>query len=101
MQRDREENTHDAGPRGGAPGRDTLRIALFAGMAEAAGTRTAEIRWQGGSVADLRADLEAAYPAIAGLLARSAVAIGNRYATEDADVPPTADVAIIPPVSGG
>jgi molybdopterin converting factor small subunit len=101
MQRDRDERTYDTGPRGGTPGRDTLRIALFAGMAEAAGTRTAEIRWHGGSVADLRADLEAAYPAIGGLLARSAVAIGNRYATDDADVPPAANVAIIPPVSGG
>ena len=48
-----------------------------------------------------RAALEAAYPAIGGLLARSAVAIGNRYAADDADVPAAADVAIIPPVSGG
>lgn len=101
MHRDRDERTFDTGPRGDAPGRDTLRIALFAGMAEAAGTRTAEIRWRGGSVADLRADLAAAYPAIGGLLARSAVAIGNRYATDDDDVPAVADVAIIPPVSGG
>ncbi|MCE2726322.1 MAG: MoaD/ThiS family protein [Planctomycetaceae bacterium] len=80
---------------------DMLRVALFAGMADAAGTRQAEIRWRGGSVADLRAALEAAYPAIGGLLARSAVAIGNRYAADEAEVPATADVAIIPPVSGG
>ncbi|MFM8291478.1 MAG: MoaD/ThiS family protein [Planctomycetia bacterium] len=96
MQRDRDESVFDDGPCG-----DTRRVALFAGMADAAGTRSAEIHWRGGSVADLRADLEAAYPAIGGLLARSAVAIGNRYATDDADVSPAADVAIIPPVSGG
>ena len=98
---DDRERFADDGPRHGAAGRDTLRVALFAGMAEAAGARVAEIDWRGGSVADLRADLAAAYPAIGPLLARSAVAIGNRYATDDAAVPAAADVAIIPPVSGG
>ena len=78
-----------------------LRVALFAGMAEAAGTRRAEIPWRGGTVADLRAALAAAHPAVGPLLARSAVAIGDRYAADDAEVPAAADVAIIPPVSGG
>ena len=100
MHRERERFSDDR-PRGGTAGRDTLRVALFAGMAEAAGVRVAEIDWSGGSVAHLRADLEAANPAIGPLLARSAVAIGNRYATDDTDVPVAADVAISPPVSGG
>ena len=100
MHRDGERFADD-GPRGGPAGRDRLRVALFAGMAEAAGGRVAEIDWRGGSVADLRADLAAAYPAIGPLLARSAVAIGNRYAPDDAAVPVAVDVAIIPPVSGG
>ena len=79
-----------------------VRVALFAGMAEAAGTRVAEIDWRGGSVGDLRADLEAAYPAVGPLLARSAVAVGGRYAADDLIVGVgTADVAVIPPVSGG
>lgn len=79
----------------------TLRVALFAGMAEQAGSRVCEIDWQGGTVADLRRALAAARPAIASLLARSAVAIGAAYARDDAPVPPRADIAIIPPVSGG
>jgi molybdopterin converting factor small subunit len=83
------------------PAEGVLRVALFAGMAEAAGTRVAEIRWAGGAVADLRSALGAAYPAVGPLLARSAVAVGGRYAADDAPVPPAADVAIIPPVSGG
>jgi molybdopterin converting factor small subunit len=78
-----------------------LRIALFAGMAELAGTRAAEIPWRGGIVADLRAAVAAEYPAIRPLLDRSAVAIASRYAADDVEVPPAADVAIIPPVSGG
>ena len=103
MQRPRHEADFDDEPRPGRASHEEamLRVALFAGMAEAAGTRQAEIRWRGGTVADLRAALEAAYPAIGGLLARSAVAIGNRYAADEAEVPATADVAIIPPVSGG
>lgn len=78
-----------------------LRVALFAGLAELAGSRSLEIPWRGGSVGELRVALEAARPAIAPLLARSAVAIGDRYAGDGMPVPVTADVAIIPPVSGG
>ena len=89
---------HDSSPRCGTA---RLRIAVFAGLAELAGGRFLEIDWRGGSVADLRADLEAAFPAVGPLLARSAVAIGNRYAPDDAAVPVAVDVAIIPPVSGG
>lgn len=102
MQRSRHEPAFDDEPRGSRANHDELlRVALFAGMADAAGARHAELRWRGGSVADLRTALETAYPAIGTLLARSAVAIGNRYAADDADVPAGADVAIIPPVSGG
>ena len=102
MQRPFDDAAFDDEPRGSRVGHEgTLRVALYAGMADAAGTRHAELRWRGGSVADLRVALEAAYPAIGSLLARSAVAVGNRYATDEAEVPAAADVAIIPPVSGG
>lgn len=79
-----------------------VRVALFAGMAEAAGCREAEIDWSGGTVADLKATLGRRWPAIAPLVARSAVAVGGRYAADDLVVGAgTADVAVIPPVSGG
>lgn len=78
-----------------------LRLALFAGLAELAGTRSLEVPWAGGSVADLRRAIAGARPAVAGLLERSAVAIGGRYADDDAPVPAGAEVAILPPVSGG
>jgi molybdopterin converting factor small subunit len=79
----------------------TLRVALFAGLAAAAGRRVLEIEWEGGTVAGLRRRLVAACPGITPLLARSAVAIDDAYATDDAVVPAGAAVAIIPPVSGG
>lgn len=78
-----------------------LSISLFAGMAEAAGFRRLEIPWGGGTVADLRAALGSAAPAIVPLLAKSAVAVGGRYARDDDAVAVGSDVAIIPPVSGG
>ncbi len=53
------------------------------------------------TVAELRGRLAAACPELAGLLARSAVAIGDSYAADDEAVAAHADVAIIPPVSGG
>lgn len=79
----------------------SLRIALFAGMAERAGCRTLEIAWPGGTVADLRRAVAGARPEVASLLARSAVAVGNVLAPDDSPVPCGVEVAIIPPVSGG
>lgn len=88
---------------GGEVGTQTgsLRVALFAGLAEAVGVRTLVLDWPGGTVADLRRSLVAARPALGPLLARSAVAVTGCYAADDAPVPAGADVAILPPVSGG
>lgn len=79
----------------------TVRVALFAGMAEEAGTRSVEVPWRGGTVRDLRQAVAAMFPAVELLLSKSAFAIGDRYAASDESVPMGADVAIIPPVSGG
>lgn len=80
---------------------DTLRISLFAGMAAEVGRRSVELAWENGTAATLRGRLASEFPAIAPLLARSAVAIGDAYVSDDTRVPCGADVAIIPPVSGG
>jgi molybdopterin converting factor small subunit len=78
-----------------------LRITVFAGLAELAGGRVVEIEWPGGTVAELVVAVAAARPALGPLLAKSAVAIDHRHAAADAPVRPGADVAILPPVSGG
>lgn len=83
------------------PTADRLRVAVFAGMAEAAGRRMVEVAWTGGTVADLRRTLAAACPEIGPLLARSAVARGDRYAADSESLAAGDDVALIPPVSGG
>jgi molybdopterin converting factor small subunit len=78
-----------------------IRVGLFAGMAEAAGCRQLDVAWQGGTVADLRAAVALACPAVVPLLVRSAIAVDGRYAPDAALVAAGADVAVIPPVSGG
>lgn len=78
-----------------------IRVGLFAGMAEAAGCRHLDVAWQGGTVADLRAAVALACPAVVPLLVRSAIAVDGRYAPDPALVSAGADVAVIPPVSGG
>lgn len=79
----------------------SLRIAVFAGLAEAAGARVVEVPWPGGTVADLRAAFAARAPASAPLLARSVVVVAGRHAADHDAVSAGADVAILPPVSGG
>lgn len=81
----------------GAP----LAIILFAGMAEIVGARRLEMLWDGGTVADLRRELAAARPALGPLLARSAVCVAGRYAADNVIIAVGAEVALIPPVSGG
>jgi molybdopterin converting factor small subunit len=78
-----------------------LRVLLFAGLAEAAGDRTLEIAWSGGTVADVRRAVVAGWPATAPLVARSVVAMGDRLVGDSEPVPAGAEIAILPPVSGG
>lgn len=78
-----------------------LTIMLFAGVAELAGQRELTLPWSGGTAAELRSHLQQQLPAAAGLLARCAVAVGERYCRDEEPVTPGADVAVIPPVSGG
>lgn len=76
-------------------------MALFAGMAAAAGTRTLAFAWPGGTVADLRRAIAERCPAVVPLLARSAIAVGGRYAPDESPAGPGDDIAVVPPVSGG
>jgi molybdopterin synthase catalytic subunit len=56
---------------------------------------------EGATVGDLRQRLAAAYPALAGLLGRSALALNEEFAEDALTLPRDAEVALLPPVSGG
>ena len=74
---------------------------MFAGLAEALGTRS--VPWPteagDGSVGALVQALRVAHPELSS--ARFRVAVNQRYATDADVVGPRDEVALIPPVSGG
>ncbi len=78
-----------------------VRVRLFAGVRGAIGREEvmAQISLEG-TVADLRRHLADAYPGI-GLLDACRFAVDREFATEDSVIPGRAEVALIPPVSGG
>jgi molybdopterin converting factor subunit 1 len=78
------------------------RVKLFARARDLAGAGEVSVSLpDGATVADLRRALANAHPALAGLLERSALAVDNEFADNAAQVPPGAEVALLPPVSGG
>jgi molybdopterin converting factor subunit 1 len=80
----------------------TLTVLLFAKLRDAAGAEAATVTLPAGAtVADLRRQLAATYPGVAGLLEQSAVAVNHDFADADRPLAAGDEVAIIPPVSGG
>lgn len=86
----------------------TVTVLLFAGARVRAGvsTLTVDLPEPGegagaATVADLRRALAAACPALAPLLPSCRVAVAAAYADDLDPISPGAEVALIPPVSGG
>jgi molybdopterin converting factor subunit 1 len=80
----------------------TLTVLLFARLRDVTGAAAVPVALPpGGTVADLRRALAAARPELAGLLARSAVAVNHDFADDARALAPGDEVAVIPPVSGG
>ena len=79
-----------------------VRVRLFAVARQAAGRDAVELDLpEGASIGDLRRQLGVEIPQLSGLVARMMFAVGTEYADDGAIIPPDADVACIPPVSGG
>jgi molybdopterin converting factor small subunit len=75
---------------------------LFARARELAGADTLDIALpEPATVADLRVRLRETCPPLAGLLDRSAIGVNDEFANDAAVVPAGAEVALLPPVSGG
>jgi len=53
------------------------------------------------TVAELRKALADQHPALAGLVPHALFAVNAQYAPDASAIPPGAEVALIPPVSGG
>ena len=79
-----------------------MKIRLFARARELAGTDTLEMELPAGAtVGELRRRIAAASPALTGLLERSALAVNDEFADDSQILPAEAEVAVLPPVSGG
>ncbi len=79
-----------------------VRVRLFAGARQAAGCDRLELQMPPGTtIGQLRSRLAGEIPQISGLVGRVMFAIDSEYAADSAEIPPDADVACIPPVSGG
>ena len=80
----------------------TVQVLLFARARELAGRETVTVDLRdGASVAELRHALAEAAPALGPLLRTLYVAVNSEYAADADAIPPGAEVACFPPVSGG
>ncbi len=79
-----------------------VRVRLFAALRQAAGRDLLDLEMpERATIGQLRRRMADNLPELSGLLQRAMFAVGTEYATDEAVVPPGADVACIPPVSGG
>jgi len=78
-----------------------LRVLYFGGAREAAGTPRESLVAVPPSVGALRRALEAAHPRLARVLPRCRIAVDQEFAGDDVPLRDGAEVAVVPPVSGG
>ena len=77
-------------------------VYLFAAARDIAGADRMELALPANAtVADVRAGLNAAIPALTSLLSRSAIAVNCDIADDHRTIAPGDEIAVIPPVSGG
>ena len=79
-----------------------IRVRLFAVAREAAGRDWLELDLpEGATIALLRSQLGLRVPRLSGQVGQMMFAIDTKYADDATPIPRDADVACIPPVSGG
>lgn len=79
-----------------------VTIQLFAAGREVVGADSINVDLiPPASVSDLRRAIAERYPELAAVMARSLFAINAEYADDETSVPELAELAMIPPVSGG
>jgi molybdopterin converting factor subunit 1 len=79
-----------------------VTVRLFARARDLAGADTATVHLGSGcTVGELRRRLAEVYPALARLLERSALAVNEEFAEDGLALSEGAEVALLPPVSGG
>ncbi|MBN2473761.1 MAG: MoaD/ThiS family protein [Pirellulales bacterium] len=79
-----------------------VQVRLFAAARQAAGRDRLELELpDGATIGQLRRRLGEELPGFSGLIARAMFAVDMQYALDAQQIPVGAEVALIPPVSGG
>ena len=79
-----------------------ITVSLFASARETAGADQVEVEVaEPATVSELKRSLVASYPALEPLVKRSMFSVDQEYASDGQELVASADVALIPPVSGG
>jgi len=80
----------------------TIRVKLFAMAKDIVGSDEIDVEVpDNGQVADLRIAVINAFPSLSAVIRHAMIAINTQYADDRAVLSADADVAVIPPVSGG
>jgi molybdopterin converting factor subunit 1 len=78
------------------------KLLFFANLKDRTGVRQAAMELPAGiSVREFKTLLESEFPAIKPLLPNALIAVNHEYALDDTLIPPEAEIALFPPVSGG
>jgi sulfur-carrier protein len=79
-----------------------VTVKLFAAARDLAGGAQLAVELPAGAtIGQLREQMRQAAPPLGPLLAHAMFAVDAEYVTDDAPIPPHAEIACIPPVSGG
>lgn len=79
-----------------------ITICFFARARDLAGAESVTLTLEPAvTLGGLRAELSRRFPPLAGLLTHCRLAVNAEFAQEDDLLPPDAEVAVLPPVSGG
>ena len=79
-----------------------IRVRLFAVARQVAGRDSVELDLpEGATIAQLRGQLGTQVPPLSGIVPQMMFAVDMQYANDATRIPPDAEVACIPPVSGG
>ena len=77
-----------------------MKVLLFARARDLIGAERIETE-DAATVGELRRRLMQLYPKLAGLVEKSAFAVNDEFAQDATPIPGGAEVALLPPVSGG
>ena len=79
-----------------------VRVRMFAALRQSLGSDRVEVELpDGATIGHLRHRLAEQFPQLSNIIPSVMFAVGTQYADDGAEIEPGADLACIPPVSGG